>query len=67
MRAHNVVSAGTVVEGKLRVDKAEDEGILFCAEGESASDASPKAGSTRCLFPWDVVRLDMKEETYFNE
>jgi hypothetical protein len=49
-RAHNVVSAGTVIGEAFLVDNAEDEGMLFCAEGESASDASPNAGGpVRCL------------------
>ena len=58
IRAHNVVRAGTVVGGKLRVDNADDEGMFCCAEGESASDVSPKAGnSVRCLL---VLRWDME-------
>jgi hypothetical protein len=61
MRAHNVVSGGTVAGGILRMDRAEDDGILFWAEGESTSDASPKAGSpVRCLLRCEVLRLDME-------
>jgi len=52
-RAHNVVSAGTVLGEIFLVDNAEDEGMLFCAEGESASDASPNTGG-RCLLLLDM-------------
>lgn len=58
-RAHIVVSGCMVLIGSLRVDEAEDDGMSFCAEGESASDASPKEGSVvRCLL---VLRMDMTE------
>lgn len=45
-----MVSIGTAVGATLRVDRAEDDGI-FCADGDSASDASPNAGSVVRLFP----------------
>ena len=50
-----------MVGGTLRMDKAEDEGILFCADGESASNASPKSGSSvRCRLAREVIRFDME-------
>ena len=62
-RAHNVVSAGTVIGETFLVDNAEDEGMLFCAEGESASDASPNTGGPmRCLLLLGC--LDMSNEEH---
>jgi len=67
-RAHKVVSAGRVLRETFLVDNAEDEGMLFCAEGESASDASPNVGSSvRCLLPPDVLRFDMEPLFVFVE
>ena len=48
-RAHKVVSDGMV--GKARIDNADEEGLLCCADNESASEGAPKAtdGPVRCL------------------
>jgi hypothetical protein len=47
-RAHRVVSEG-ILEGGLRVESADDEGLFCWADGESASDGAPKEGRVRCL------------------
>jgi len=46
-----VVNTGTVVTAKVRVDDADEEGLLFCADGRSAFEGAPKIGvSVRRLF-----------------
>lgn len=71
-RAHSVVRAGMLadVTGRLRRDEADDEGLLFCAEGRSDSDGAPKTEAVllRCLLAGrDVARFDIEERRQDNQ
>lgn len=48
--AHSVVSAGTFLTGRGRVDAAEAEGLSCWEVGRSASEGAPKTIPVRCLF-----------------